>query len=130
MYYMTTGAVCMLLGVSEHKLVNLIRARRLTVPIEQGRRKWTEEIVREAARLVGRDAGDLRAAFSSGAAAETNALRLENERLREALRFYADEKGGLWEDAGDPGLGGLFRFAITGTSHPRKVARKALGLLE
>jgi len=57
-----------------------------------------------------------------------SALKTENERLRGALRFYADISGILWEDAGDPGLGGLFRFAITGTSHPSRRAREALGL--
>ena len=45
----------------------------------------------------------------------------------EALEFYADSREGMWENCEDDNQPkGLRRCYITGTCHPREVAREAL----
>jgi len=55
---------------------------------------------------------------------------LAESNLRGALEFYADPHEGIWEPCEDNGEHGLFRFYITGTSHPREIARRALATAE
>ncbi|MEK6880206.1 MAG: hypothetical protein AABY22_11380 [Nanoarchaeota archaeon] len=48
------------------------------------------------------------------------------KRYSKALEFYADFDDFLWENCEDDGNHGIRRCAITGTGHPREIARKAL----
>jgi hypothetical protein len=54
----------------------------------------------------------------------------EVQKLRDALQFYADASGHLWEPCPDDHEHGLRRLYITGTCHPNQVARRALGLTD
>ena len=53
----------------------------------------------------------------------------DEEAMKSALAFYADYDESLWEEADSVAVGKspvVHRKAISGTCHPREVARKAL----
>lgn len=56
----TTGELRRLLDIPEHKLNNLIRLNKLSVPLVCGRRAWTPENAEQAAKLLGKDTMPLR----------------------------------------------------------------------
>jgi len=57
---LTTGTVCRLLSVPEHRLINLERLGKITVPTVCGRRAWSADLVLRAARLLDKDSPAVR----------------------------------------------------------------------
>ena len=48
-----TGEVRKMLNVPEHRLATLIRSGHLDVPLEGRRRRWSKDLVKRAADLLG-----------------------------------------------------------------------------
>ena len=56
----TTGTVCRLLNVAEHRLTNLERLNKLHVPLVCGRRAWNAADVLAAAKMLDRATPEIR----------------------------------------------------------------------
>lgn len=78
------------------------------------------------AQLVVLWAGEGLRYFDPIRVADLKALAESHERMRAVLEIFADHGEILWEDpiASHSGLG---RYSVTGSGHPREIARKALG---
>lgn len=72
---MSTGAVCTLVGLPEHRARNLIRCGKLSVPCLGGRRMWFSEHVLALAKLVGLDTPAIRNACRNAQAATQPAVQ-------------------------------------------------------
>ncbi len=66
---LSTGQVCKLLEIPDHVCNNLIRCRRLDVPLSMGRRAWYPHHLLKISRIIGKDSLEIRNLCIDGAKA-------------------------------------------------------------
>lgn len=83
---LSTGAVCALVGLPEHRIRNFIRSGKLSVPCLGGRRMWFPNDVLALSKLVGRDTVELRNACRVAREAAVQHAKQEREEVVNADR--------------------------------------------
>lgn len=78
---LSTGQVCKLLDVAEHKVINPIRAGKLQVPNVGNRRLWMPENVLAVAKILGKDTLEIRNVIAAGTSLDLQPTPAGNTEL-------------------------------------------------